>query len=163
MASLPFVMTMVIGAFAPLFSTRGLVRAQLWLAGAILAPGQRPVTAVWRGMGTSAEAHVQHDHGGRSRAPWASREAGRLLLGLLLDACVPEGPVVIGLDATIARRRGEPLAAKGLYRDPVRSSHTHFVKASGLRWVSLMLLARIPWVDRVWALPFLTVLAPSPQ
>jgi hypothetical protein len=26
------------------------------------------------------------------------------------------------------------------YRDPVRSSHGHFVKASGLRWLSLMLL-----------------------
>jgi DDE superfamily endonuclease len=35
------------------------------------------------------------------------------------------------------------------------------VKASGLRWLSLMLLVEIPWAGRVWALPFLTVLAPS--
>jgi hypothetical protein len=45
--------------------------------------------------------------------------------------------------------------------DPVRSSHGHFVKASGLRWLSLMLLSPIPWAGRVWALPFLSVLAPS--
>lgn len=50
---------------------------------------------------------------------------------------------------------------KGIYRDPVRSSHGHFVKASGLRWLSLMLLVPIPWAGRVWALPFLTALAPS--
>ena len=57
---------------------------------------------------------------------------------------------------------GEPRSRrKGIYRDPVRSSHSHFVKASGLRWLSLMLLAPIPWAKRVWALPFLTVLAPS--
>ena len=43
----------------------------------------------------------------------------------------------------------------------MRSSHGHFVKASGLRWLSLMLLAPIPWAGRVWALPFLTALAPS--
>src|SRR3712207_1086458 len=44
---------------------------------------------------------------------------------------------------------------------PVRSSKGHFVKTSGLRWLSLMLLAPIPWAGRTWALPFLTALAPS--
>lgn len=67
----------------------------------------------------------------------------------------------MGLDDTIERRRGEKIKAKGIYRDPVRSSHGHFVKASGLRWLSLMLLVEIPWAQRVWALPFLTALAPS--
>jgi hypothetical protein len=43
----------------------------------------------------------------------------------------------------------------------VRSSHSHFVKVNGLRWVCLMLLAPIPWAGRVWALPFLSALAPS--
>jgi len=68
---------------------------------------------------------------------------------------------VLGIDDTIERRRGKRIAAKGIYRDPVRSSKSHFVKASGLRWLSLMLLAPIPWAGRIWALPFLTVLAPS--
>ncbi len=43
----------------------------------------------------------------------------------------------------------------------MRSSHGHFVKTSGWRWLSLMLLVEIPWAQRVWALPFFTVLAPS--
>lgn len=60
-----------------------------------------------------------------------------------------------------SRRRGEKIKAKGIYRDPVRSSHAHFVKASGLRWLSLMLLVEIPWAKRVWAKPFKTSLAPS--
>src|SRR4051794_12539167 len=71
------------------------------------------------------------------------------------------GPVVLGIDDTIERRRGKRIGAKGIYRDPVRSSKGHFVKASGLRWLSLMLLVPIPWAGRVWALPFLTTLAPS--
>jgi len=56
---------------------------------------------------------------------------------------------------------GKKIAAKGVYRDPVRSSHENFVKSSGLRWVCVMLLVEIPWASRVWALPFLSVLAPS--
>lgn len=67
----------------------------------------------------------------------------------------------MGLDDTIERRRGKRIAAKGIYRDPVRSSDSHLVKASGQRWLSLMLLVPIPWAHRVWALPFLTVLAPT--
>ena len=69
--------------------------------------------------------------------------------------------MVLGIDDTIERRRGKRIAAKGILRDPVRSSHEHFVKASGLRWISPMLLAPVPWAGRVWALPFLTALAPS--
>ncbi|MGB8645572.1 MAG: transposase [Anaerolineae bacterium] len=96
-----------------------------------------------------------------NRAKWSSYFASRLLLGLLVLTFVPTGTIVLGLDDTIERRRGAKIAAKGIYRDPVRSSHSHFVKASGLRWLSLMLLVPIPWAHRVWALPFLTVLAPS--
>ena len=80
---------------------------------------------------------------------------------LLVAAFAPDGPVVVGLDDTIERRRGACIAAKGIYRDPVRSSRGHFVKASGLRWLSVMLLAPVPWAGCVWGLPFLTVLAPS--
>lgn len=59
------------------------------------------------------------------------------------------------------RRRGKRISAKGISRDPVRSSHGHFVRASGLRWLRLMLLVPIPWAGLVWTLPFLTTLAPS--
>jgi hypothetical protein len=59
------------------------------------------------------------------------------------------------------RPQGKKIAAKGIYRDPVRSSHSHVVKTSALRWVCLTLLTPIPWASRVWALPFLSALAPS--
>src|SRR5919109_945720 len=161
MSALPLAMTTVMGAFAPLFSKRTFEHAKLLLVGAILAPGKRTVTAVLRVMGKSTDAHVQNDHRLLSRARWSSLAASRMLLTLLLDAFVQEGPVVMGIDETIERRRGEKIAAKGIYRDPVRSSHNHFVKTSALRWVCVTLLAEVPWAKRVWALPFLTVLAPS--
>ena len=96
-----------------------------------------------------------------NRVAWCPRAASRLLLGLLVAAFAPAGLVVLGIDDTIERRCGKRIAAKGIYRDPVRSSHGHFVKASGLRWLSLMLLALVPWAGRTWALPFLTALVPS--
>jgi len=96
-----------------------------------------------------------------NRAVWRDRVGTRRLFDLLVATFVPRGPVLLGVDDTIERRRGKRISAKGIYRDPVRSSKSFFVKTSGLRWLSLMLLAPITWAGRVWALPFLTVLAPS--
>jgi hypothetical protein len=112
-------------------------------------------------MGLDKEKRFCRYHRVLSRAAWSTREASRLLLGLLVEAFVPHGPLVVGVDETLERRQGKKIAAKGIYRDPVRSSHTHFVKTSALRWVCLTLLAPIPWASRVWALPFLSALAPS--
>src|SRR3972149_1062257 len=161
MLTLPTEYITILEAFACVFTKRIWLHAQILLMGAILAPGQRTVTAILRIMGLSAEKHFQNFHRVLNRAVWSSREASRLLLGLLVAAFAFWGPVVMGLDDTIERRRGAKIKAKGIYRDPVRWSHSHFVKASGLRWLSLMLLAPIPWAKRVWALPFLTALAPS--
>src|SRR5581483_9383281 len=122
--------------------------------GAILTPGQRTVAAVLRVMGLSAERQYQYYHRVLNRARWSSREPSRRRLGLLVATFIPaDAPVVVGLDETIERRQGAKIAAKGIYRDPVRSSQSHFVKASGLRWVSLQLLAEVPWAGRIWGLP----------
>ena len=132
------------------------------LIGAILAPGARTVSAALRAMGLDQQKRFHRYHRVLSRASWSSLEAGRVLLGLVVEAFVPEGsPLVVGIDETLERRYGKKIAARGVYRDPVRSTHQTFVKSSGLRWVCAMVLVEIPWASRVWALPFLSALAPS--
>jgi hypothetical protein len=148
-------------AFAPLFSKPVWQSALVLLVGAIVAPGKRTVSAILRVMGMQDEPHYQNYPRVLSRAIWSSRQASRILLQQLVNAFVPSGVLVMGIDDTIERRWGKRIAARGIYRDPVRSSDSHFVKTSGLRWLSLMLLVDIPWAKRVWALPFFTVLAPS--
>jgi len=135
--------------------------AQLLLLGALLTPGQRTVCAILRMVGLRWERHFVTYHRVLNRAAWRDRVGTRLLFDLLVARFAPHGPVLLGVDDTIERRRGKRISAKGIYRDPVRSSKSFFVKTSGLRWLSLMLLAPIGWAGRVWALPFLTVLAPS--
>ena len=151
----------MLGAFARLFSKRIWEHAKILFTGAILCPAEQTVTAVLRVMGLSWEKHFQNYHRVLNRAVWSSREASPMLLGLLIHAFAMRGPVILGLDDTIERRPGARIKAKGISRDPVRSTHSHFVKASGLRWLSLMVLAPVSWAKRVWAFPFLTVRAPS--
>jgi hypothetical protein len=162
MLHLPARFAAVILPFAAMFVQQRTWRhAQLLLLGALLTPGQRTVCAILRMVGLRWERHFVTYHRVLNRAAWRDRVGARLLFDLLVAAFVPHGPVLLGVDDTIERRRGKRISAKGIYRDPVRSSKSFFVKTSGLRWLSLMLLAPITWAGRVWALPFLTVLAPS--
>jgi DDE superfamily endonuclease len=148
--------------FADLFTRPTWSNVLVLLAGVILAPGRRTVAAALRILGRDHDPGFATFHRLLNRAVWSARAmAGRLLI-LLVQTFVPPGaPIVIGLDDTIERRWGPKISARGIYRDPVRSSKGHFVKASGLRWLSAMLLVRVPWADRIMALPFLTLLAPS--
>jgi hypothetical protein len=148
--------------FLDLFTRPTWSNVLVLLAGVVLAPGRRTVTTALRILGRDHDPDFCTFHRILNRAAWSSRAAAGQLLILLIKVFVPAGaPVVIGLDDTIERRWGPKISARGIYRDPVRSSKGHFVKASGLRWLSAMLLVRVPWADRIMALPFLTLLAPS--
>jgi DDE superfamily endonuclease len=158
---LPKEIIQILVSFAPLFSERVWQHAQVLLAGAILAPGKRTVGSALRAVGLDQQRCFHRYHRVLSRASWSGREASRVLLEALVETFVPNGPLVVGIDETLERRRGKKIRAKGIYRDPVRSSHDHFVKTSALRWVCVTLLAEVPWAKRVWSLPFLSALAYS--
>lgn len=147
--------------FRPLFTRPTFRSALSLLEGAILTLGSRTVAAALRATGLHDHPRFQNFHRVLSRARWDCREAARVLFLAIVQAFAPEGPVVIGIDDMVERRWGPKIRARGIYRDPVRSSRGFFVKTSGLRWVCAMLLAEVSWAQRIWALPFLSVLAPS--
>jgi DDE superfamily endonuclease len=144
MLTVPVTLTRLIVKFAPQFSKRVWEHVQVLVVGALLAPGQRTVTAVLRVMRLSQERHFQNYHRVLNRARWSTLTTARVLLELVVHNFAPTGVVVIGLDDTLEPRRGQQIKAKGIYRDPVRSSRSHMVKASGLRWLCAMVLAEIP-------------------
>ena len=86
----------------------------------------------------------------------------KILLGLLVKAFVAAHvPIILGVDETLERRKGEKIKQNGVFRDAVRSSKKYLVHSFGLRWVSMMLIVSVPWSSRPWALPFLTLNAPN--
>jgi hypothetical protein len=162
MQTIPSEGSNIILRFSSLFSKKVFEHVKVLLLGALLCIGNHTVCAALRFMGLKDEPRFHKYHRVLSRVKWSAPRASRILLQLLLKYFGRhEGPLVFGIDETIERRRGVKIKAKGIYHDAVRSSHSHFVKCSGLRWMSMMLLCKIKWTDRIWALPFLTALAPS--
>ena len=161
MSPLPEMIIAVLAPFAGLFSTSVWTHAQVLVIGAILCQGPRTVAATLRVMGLGQEPRVERYHRVLNRAHWSGLQAAKILLGLLLRLLPPSWVPMGVVDDTVERRRGKRIKAKGCYRDAVRSTPHQVVKCFGLKWVCLMLLVRLPWSSRLWALPFLTVLAPS--
>jgi hypothetical protein len=159
---LPAALLLRLAGLPHLFTRPTWCNALLLLTGAILAPGKRTVTAALRILGREQETDFPIYHGVLNRAVWSSRAVAGWLLRLLVASFLSaDAAVIIGIDDTIERRWGHKISARGIYRDPVRSSKGHFVKTSGLRWLSAQLLVHIPWAGRIMGLPFLTMLAPS--
>ena len=162
MLSLPSAILPVLIPFATLFRNPTWQKVQVLLVGAILSPGIRTVASALRVMGLSGDRNYARYHHVLNRAVWSPLQVSQVLLRMLLQHLDRgDGPLVFGIDETLERRQGPQIRALGIYRDAERSSRSYVVKASGLRWVSLMCLGHIPWAGRYWALPVLTALAPS--
>ena len=171
----PAEVSAALAAFALLFTEPSWLRAQALVCGVLLAPTHHTLTAALRALGLAQTPGFQNYHRLLNRSPWSARQAAGLLLGLLVDAFVPSGPILLGLDELLERRRGRKLTARGIYHDPLRSSKTCFQKSSGLRWMCLAVLVPVSWAARVsraarshrpvplGALPALPGAAPAPQ
>ena len=163
MPILPSDIMPVLLPFAQLFSDRIWQWAQVLLVGAILAP----VTYRHRRAacpGPQPRAPVPDLPSRPQSRHWSGLRASHILLGLLVAAFIAAGvPLVLAADETLERRTGPQYPRPRPFRDPVRSTSKRNVLSFGLRWISMMLLVRVPWSTRVWALPFLTVLAPGTQ
>src|SRR5271170_1674613 len=159
--TVPPILLSWLAVFRPCFTAPVWNHILVLVGGAVLAPGKRTVTQALRVMGLADRPGFGRYHEALNRARWDARDVARRLLLHLLAVLSPSGEVVIGIDDTIERRWGGKIRARGIYRDAVRSSHGHFVKTSGLRWLSLAVMLPVPFAGQRWALPFLTVLAPS--
>lgn len=161
MFSVPQEVQAILIAFAPLFSAPVWQNAKVLIIGAILCVGKRTVTAALKVMGLQNEKRFTNYHRVLNRAKWNTLNAAKILLCLIINILPPGFPLIIAADESIERRKGKKIKAKGCYRDAVRSSQRKVIYCFGLKWVCMMAIVPLPWSKRPWALPFLTVLAPS--
>src|SRR4051812_47354675 len=151
----------VLDHFRSAFTRPTWEKAQVLFTGTILARGRRTVAAALRATGHEHYRHFSRFHAVFSRARWSALELARRLLLLLVQAFVPQGGLTLVIDETLERRRGPQITKRGYHRDPIASSKSQHVAASGLRWMVLALVVDVPWSRLRWALPFLSRLAPS--
>lgn len=161
MPFLPEVILSLFTNFTHVFTVPTWKYAKTLFIGAILCNGKRTVSSALRAVGLSQESRFERYHRVLSKAKWNAFSLSRILLGLLVELIPANAPILIGVDETIERRSGKNITAKGCYRDACRSSHSLVIKCFGLKWLCAALIVKLPWSNRYWALPFMTVLCTS--
>ena len=139
--------------------TRGTVSALA--TGALLAVGPRTVTNCLRVLGLAEHPSSTAFHRVLNRNAWSGLELACTLLHKVVAAFVPSGPIIIGLDHTLERRRGPHIGPAGHFYDASRRADVPKPTSRGLRWLSAMVLVEVPFAGRIWGLPVLTALTPS--
>jgi hypothetical protein len=157
-------MMSVLCEFEAAFSQPTWSKVQVLIIGTLLARGRWTVTAALRQMGLCDASHFSLYHHVVNRAQWSAMALSRRLLLLLVRTfVVVGGAITFVIDETLERRWGRRLKMRGPYRDPLASSRQRSVATSGVRWIVLTLVSTPPWARRSWALPVLSVPAPTPE
>jgi len=134
------------------------------LTGTLLAQGRRTVAAALRASGNAQEPNWSLFHQALNRARWSPLAVSRQLLLLIVETFVPVGACVdLVIDETLERRWGSKISKRGHYRDSALSSKERSVSSPGLRWIVMAVVVTLPWTRQRWALPFLCVLATTPE
>jgi hypothetical protein len=154
----------LLSVFAIAFTAPTWARALTLLYGTILAPGRRTVTAALRVLGLADSKHFTNYHRVLNRNHWSPWVLSKLLLALIIRLCLPARmPLILLIDDTLERRRGRKIKYKGWFRDPILSTAKHVTKSLGIRWLCVAILVPVPWSQRPWALPFITIPALGPK
>jgi DDE superfamily endonuclease len=154
----------VMQEFQSAFSHPTWSKMQLLIVGTILARGRRTIAAALRQVGLNDESNFSLYHHVLNRARWNALDLSRRLLGLLVRTFVTVGgSLTFVIDETLERRWGRRIRRRGHYHDPLASSKKRSVSSPGLRWIVLTLVVTPPWTSRSWALPVMSVQAPTPE
>lgn len=147
--------------FLATFSRRSRSTTAALATGALLAVGPRTVTNCLRALGLAEHPSFTAFHRVLNRNTWSGLALARTLLRMVVATFVPSGPVIIGVDHTLERRRGPRIGPAGRFYDASLRADMPNPTSRGLRWLSAMVLVDVPFAGRVWALPVLTALTPN--
>jgi hypothetical protein len=154
----------VLMTFRPLFTAPAWRKLMTLLTGTLLAHGRRTVAAALRASGNETAANWSLFHQVLNRARWSPLAVSRQLLLLIVETFVPaEASIDLVIDETLERRWGGKISKRGHYRDSALSSRERSVSSPGLRWIVMAVVVTPAWTKQRWALPFLCILATTPE
>jgi hypothetical protein len=132
--------------------------------GTLLARGRRTVAAARRSSGNDQAGNRSLFPQALNRARWSPLAVSRQLFLLIVETFVPTGASVdLVMDDTLERRWGSKMRKRGPDRESALSSRERSVSSPGLRWIVMAVVVNLPWTKQRWALPFLCVLATTPE
>jgi hypothetical protein len=105
--------------------------------------GRRTVTRMILAAGDAADKHFSSYHRVFSAARWSLDAVGLAVFDLIEPWL--RGTVMLALDDTLARKRGQKMFGTGMHHDPLLSSRGKAITNWGHSWVVLGVIVELPF------------------
>jgi DDE superfamily endonuclease len=145
------------------FTRRTFERFVTLMCGVIVTMGRRTVSRALRAMEPHLRGHWSNYHRIYSQAQFSMWKLGLALLRQVVALLPADEPIILIVDDTVHQKKGPKVWAKGAHRDARRSSRSHTGIKFGHKWLVMCVLARLPGMNRPWALPVLCGLCRPPK
>ena len=161
MPNLPSSIVAALTIFSPLFSKPTFKKFLILFYGHLLCKGFRTVTEILKRLGLKDNKNFSNYHDFFNKNKWSALDGAKILFLKLASLLLNQETIYISIDSTVERRKGPKIKSLNIQRDAVRSTKSSKVLVPGLNWLVCTLHIKLPWGDKIWALPFLTILIPS--
>jgi hypothetical protein len=163
MPDLPHSIITVLSIFSPLFSKPTFKKFLTLFHAHILCKGFRTVTGLLKRLGLRDDKNFSNYHDFFNKNKWSALDGAKILFLKLISLLPNNETIYISMDSTVERRKGPEIKGLNIQRDAVRSTKSRKVLVPGLNWLVCTLHIKLLWGDKIWALPFLTILMPPEQ
>lgn len=160
MPNLPSPILAVLAIFSPLFSKPTFIKFLTLFHAHILCKGFRTVTGLLKRLGLRDDKNFSNYHDFFNKNKWSALDGAKILFLKLISLLPNDATTYVSIDSTVERRKGPKIKGLNIQRDAVRSTKSRKVLVPGLNWLVCTLHIKLPWGDKIWALPFLTILMP---
>lgn len=160
MSNLPSSIISVLSDFAPLFSKPAYQKFLQLFEGHILCKGPRTVTEILKQLSLRGAKNFSVYHDFFNKNIWSSLKGSKILFLKLISLLDKNAIIEIAIDTTVERRKGSKIKSLNIQRDAVKSTKSRKVLVPGLLWLVCTIQIKLPGCDKVWALPFLSILLP---
>lgn len=160
MLDLPAQILNILALFSPLFSRPVYKNIVSLFVGHVLSKGRRTIADILRTLDLKNLKNFSRFHWVLSGAKWSAHRAAGILFLEIIRVFLPNEEIIIPIDTTIERRKGEKIKGLGRQRDPIRSTKSRKVLTIGLQWLVASISVKLPGCLTHWSLPFYTQLIP---
>jgi len=133
----------------------GFEKLLVLFIGWVRTAGTHAVTETLVATGVAGKRHHEAFHRFFSRGTWSPDSFGLWLFNCIKRLLIPEAPIRIAIDDTLAPKKGQHVFGLGSHIDPVRSTVARKVFCFGHCWVLLAIVLPVPACRCTFALPIL--------
>lgn len=139
----------ILGSLSGCFKNRQTIENfKTLIVGWVLTPGRKTITRIIQTAGAAGKKHHSCFYNFFKLAKWKINDLSEKVAKMIVKVLIPEGGIIYTAgDDTLYAKSGKKIPGTGMFRDPVLSTRKTTVLRWGQNWVTLGIIAKLPFFE----------------